>query len=453
MPSAASWLLSRRQKAHHVVVYIVSGCGTLTLPLRKASLLNCTNAGGPCALPASERGERHRHAEVCRRAEARRDGGPAVIGTERESSADAGSARPGGEPGPAVSPGPALAPEAAAGSVLSGPEAFSPAWTPSSARSRLAPRGPVCVLAGAGRARPARSRTGSLIWPPRRRQTPSRVLAVTFTTQCRGRAARPSPPARPGSFPDADLGKVQARTFHSAALRQLTHFWPSTVGGPAPAGAGIQDQPRRRGGPPPPDLGRPARAARRRGRDRVGEGHPGPAGRLCRRERQGGPDAAARRGRGGADLRRLRGAADRASPRRLRVRARAHGRDPGGVPGRRALGSRPVRLLRRRRVPGRQPAAEAPARHVARRPGRDLRGGRPAPDDLLVHRCHARVPDRVPGRVPGRAGDQARPQLPVDSAGGDAGEQAGDRGRDRRARSARGPAAGRPCAAADRVPR
>ena len=31
--------------------------------------------------------------------------------------------------------------------------------------------------------------------------------------------------------PGADLGKVQARTFHSAALRQLTHFWPSTIGG------------------------------------------------------------------------------------------------------------------------------------------------------------------------------------------------------------------------------
>jgi DNA helicase-2/ATP-dependent DNA helicase PcrA len=27
---------------------------------------------------------------------------------------------------------------------------------------------------------------------------------------------------------------VQARTFHSAALRQLTHFWPLTVGGPPP---------------------------------------------------------------------------------------------------------------------------------------------------------------------------------------------------------------------------
>jgi DNA helicase II / ATP-dependent DNA helicase PcrA len=30
------------------------------------------------------------------------------------------------------------------------------------------------------------------------------------------------------------MEKVQARTFHAAALRQLTHFWPLTVGGPAP---------------------------------------------------------------------------------------------------------------------------------------------------------------------------------------------------------------------------
>ena len=31
------------------------------------------------------------------------------------------------------------------------------------------------------------------------------------------------------------MEQVQARTFHAAALRQLTHFWPRTVGGRPPA--------------------------------------------------------------------------------------------------------------------------------------------------------------------------------------------------------------------------
>ena len=35
-------------------------------------------------------------------------------------------------------------------------------------------------------------------------------------------------------MPEAGLERVQARTFHAAALRQLNHFWPGTVGGPAP---------------------------------------------------------------------------------------------------------------------------------------------------------------------------------------------------------------------------
>ena len=31
------------------------------------------------------------------------------------------------------------------------------------------------------------------------------------------------------------MEQVQARTFHAAALRQLSHFWPRTVGGRPPA--------------------------------------------------------------------------------------------------------------------------------------------------------------------------------------------------------------------------
>src|SRR5580704_7275538 len=99
----------------------------------------------------------------------------------------------------------------------------------------LAARGPVCVLAGAGtgKTRAVAHRVAYAVATGVVR--PDRVLAVTFTTRAagelRGRLRQLGEAAVPGS----GLGQVQARTFHAAALRQLTHFWPSVVGGPAPA--------------------------------------------------------------------------------------------------------------------------------------------------------------------------------------------------------------------------
>src|SRR5262249_56798380 len=97
----------------------------------------------------------------------------------------------------------------------------------------LAPRGPVCVLAGAGtgktRAIAHRIAYGVRIGVV----NPRHVLAVTFTTRAagelRGRLRQLAGAAGGG------MEQVQARTFHSAAPRQLTHFWPRTVGGRAPA--------------------------------------------------------------------------------------------------------------------------------------------------------------------------------------------------------------------------
>jgi DNA helicase-2/ATP-dependent DNA helicase PcrA len=62
---------------------------------------------------------------------------------------------------------------------------------------------------------------------------PRHVLAVTFTTRAAGelRARLRQLAGTAGS----ELDEVQARTFHSAALRQLVHFWPRTVGGRPPA--------------------------------------------------------------------------------------------------------------------------------------------------------------------------------------------------------------------------
>ena len=114
-----------------------------------------------------------------------------------------------------------------------GPEAVLAALDPEQQQVALATRGPVCVLAGAGtgktRAIAHRIAYGVRIGVV----NPRHVLAVTFTTRAagelRGRLRRLAGAAGGG------MEQVQARTFHAAALRQLTHFWPRTVGGRPPA--------------------------------------------------------------------------------------------------------------------------------------------------------------------------------------------------------------------------
>ncbi|NUW46482.1 ATP-dependent DNA helicase UvrD2 [Nonomuraea rhodomycinica] len=88
-------------------------------------------------------------------------------------------------------------------------------------------RGPVCVLAGAGTGK-TRAITHRIAHAVRSGvvDAPS-VLAVTFTTRAAGELRqRLRALGAPG---------VQARTFHAAALRQLTYFWPRVIGGEAPS--------------------------------------------------------------------------------------------------------------------------------------------------------------------------------------------------------------------------
>jgi DNA helicase II / ATP-dependent DNA helicase PcrA len=87
-------------------------------------------------------------------------------------------------------------------------------------------RGPVRVLAGAGTGK-TRAITHRIAHGVAQGiYAPTEVLAVTFTTRAagemRGRLHRLGAPG------------VQARTFHSAALRQLRWFWPTTYGGELP---------------------------------------------------------------------------------------------------------------------------------------------------------------------------------------------------------------------------
>ena len=95
----------------------------------------------------------------------------------------------------------------------------------------LAPRGPVCVLAGAGTGK-TRAITHRIAYAALTGVAdPARVLALTFTVRAAGELR-----ARLRLLGGAGLGTeaVRATTFHAAALRQLTYFWPRVIGGRPP---------------------------------------------------------------------------------------------------------------------------------------------------------------------------------------------------------------------------
>ncbi|MGK5639656.1 ATP-dependent DNA helicase UvrD2 [Streptomyces sp. URMC 126] len=86
--------------------------------------------------------------------------------------------------------------------------------------------GPVCVLAGAGTGK-TRAITHRIAYGVRSGVfQPTSVLAVTFTNRAAGEMR--------GRLRQLGATGVQARTFHSAALRQLQYFWPKAVGGELP---------------------------------------------------------------------------------------------------------------------------------------------------------------------------------------------------------------------------
>ncbi|MBX7434926.1 ATP-dependent DNA helicase UvrD2 [Mycobacterium sp. Y57] len=93
----------------------------------------------------------------------------------------------------------------------------------------LAPRGPVCVLAGAGtgKTRTITRRIAHLVTAGH--VAPGQVLAVTFTQRAAGEM-RGRLRALGGNAPGASTESVQAMTFHAAARRQLSYFWPRVVG-------------------------------------------------------------------------------------------------------------------------------------------------------------------------------------------------------------------------------
>jgi len=83
-------------------------------------------------------------------------------------------------------------------------------------------RGPVAVIAGAGTGK-TRAITHRIAYGVATGvYRPTSVLAVTFTTRAAGELR--------GRLQQLGAHGVQARTFHSAALRQLQYFWPRVQG-------------------------------------------------------------------------------------------------------------------------------------------------------------------------------------------------------------------------------
>ncbi|WP_414826502.1 ATP-dependent DNA helicase UvrD2 [[Mycobacterium] zoologicum] len=94
----------------------------------------------------------------------------------------------------------------------------------------LAPRGPVCVLAGAGtgKTRTITHRIAALVTGGH--VAAGQVLAVTFTQRAAGEMRSRLRALGNAVNGGSGVGSVQALTFHAAARRQLRYFWPRVVG-------------------------------------------------------------------------------------------------------------------------------------------------------------------------------------------------------------------------------
>lgn len=106
------------------------------------------------------------------------------------------------------------------------PEQILTALDPEQRRVATEFGAPMCVLAGAGTGK-TRAITHRIAYGiATGRYKPQNVLALTFTTRAADEMRQ--------RLRQLGATGVQARTFHSAALRQLQYFWPNAVGGTPP---------------------------------------------------------------------------------------------------------------------------------------------------------------------------------------------------------------------------
>ena len=107
------------------------------------------------------------------------------------------------------------------------PEELLAGLDPEQREVATALRGPVAVIAGAGTGK-TRAITHRIAYGVATGvYRPTSVLAVTFTTRAAGELR--------SRLQQLGAHGVQARTFHSAALRQLQYFWPRAYGSDVPS--------------------------------------------------------------------------------------------------------------------------------------------------------------------------------------------------------------------------
>jgi DNA helicase II / ATP-dependent DNA helicase PcrA len=110
--------------------------------------------------------------------------------------------------------------------VTSAASAVLDGLDPEQREAAQAVRGPVCILAGAGTGK-TRAITHRIAYAVRSGAVPAgQLLAVTFTARAAGELRT--------RLRRLGADGVQARTFHAAALRQLTYFAPRVLGGAMP---------------------------------------------------------------------------------------------------------------------------------------------------------------------------------------------------------------------------
>ncbi|ADP78843.1 ATP-dependent DNA helicase UvrD2 [Pseudofrankia inefficax] len=118
----------------------------------------------------------------------------------------------------------APAPRPADGGAAGEPDGWG--LDPEQRAAVFAPVGPVCILAGAGTGK-TRTITRRIAHLTGQGVPGGQVLAVTFTTRAAGELR--------ARLRGMDVEGVQARTFHAAALRQLSYFWPKVAGTALPS--------------------------------------------------------------------------------------------------------------------------------------------------------------------------------------------------------------------------
>jgi DNA helicase-2/ATP-dependent DNA helicase PcrA len=93
---------------------------------------------------------------------------------------------------------------------------------PEQRRAAEAVRGPVCILAGAGSGKTTTITRRIANQVASGAFAPGQILAVTFTDKAAGELRE--------RLQRLGVSGVRASTFHSAALAQLRHFAPESVG-------------------------------------------------------------------------------------------------------------------------------------------------------------------------------------------------------------------------------